>query len=133
MQADDARAAVVEFDPGVLDRAPFGRNRLLAGLGASLFGFATSRILRTEPALAQHRPVPYPCEGFRECHYCDGSLCYRYCSWPGGGHTHCRSGGQYWEVCTSNGNRYRCRDWHEDFNGDGSYRHCICSAGLGRC
>jgi len=91
-------------------RVRFGRNRFLAALGGGLFGFATSRVLRAEPALAQHEGTP----------------------WPGGGHSHCPTGGQYWETCTSNGNRYRCRDWHEKFPGYLEH-HCICVAGLGRC
>ncbi len=113
------------------------RSRFLAVAGAALTGLATGRVLRAEPALARHNPVQGPCQGgdrseWGACHYCDGSICTSYCSWPGPPHSHCPSGGQYWEVCTTNGNRYRCRDWHEKFPGYDSH-HCVCRAGLGRC
>lgn len=109
----------------------FGRSRFLAKLGAAMAGAATAAVLRSQPAYAQHEGTPYPCGGYPKCHYCDGSLCTSYCSWPSG-HSHCQSGGQYWETCTSAGNLYRCRDWHEEFPGL-TQHHCICSASIGRC
>lgn len=121
---------------GEPDESRVDRSRFLAMAGAGLFGFATSRVLRSEPAYARHNPVVAPCYGgdrseWGACHYCDGSLCTNYCHWHDG-HTHCPSGGQYWETCTSNGNRYRCRDWHEQFPGY-EHHHCVCTGSLGRC
>jgi hypothetical protein len=121
-----------DFSSDELGKVRFGRSRFLSGLGAMLFGYTTALLVRADPALAQHLAIPWPCEGFGECHYCNGSLCTNYCSWPGPPHTHCRSGGQYWETCTPAGSLYRCRDWHEQFPGY-ALHHCICSAGLGSC
>jgi len=133
MRTEDRVPSVIEADPAVLAQVPFGRNRFLAALGGTLFGYVTGMVVRSQPAEAAHQDPLWPCEGFGRCHYCDGSICYRYCFWPGGSHSHCPSGGQYWETCTSAGTRYRCRDWHEDFNGAGSFHHCICGTALGRC
>jgi hypothetical protein len=112
------------------------RNRFLKAVGGGVFGAATSMVIRQEPAFAQHLPTPSPCVGYPECHYCEanGSYCTSYCWWP---HSipvqnHCHTELQYWETCTTNGNWYRCRDWHEQFPGY-SEHHCLCRHSLGRC
>jgi hypothetical protein len=101
-----------------------GRNRMLAALGGALFGFATSMVARSAPALAHHGAPPWPCYGFPACHYCDGRICTQYCSWYN--HSHCPSGDQCWNTCASNNILYRCCDWHERFPAQTVGHHCIC-------
>jgi hypothetical protein len=110
------------------------RSRLLKAFGGGLFAFSTGMLVRADPALAQHNPPPSPCFGFPECHYCTQSNCTQYCWWPHSrGNGHCPYGyNQYWETCTSSGNWWRCRDWHEQFPGHSAH-HCLCRGSLGRC
>jgi hypothetical protein len=108
------------------------RNRFLKVLGGGVFAAAAGAVIRAEPALAQHKPPLSPCYGFPMCHYCDGSICTQYCSWPDG-HSHCPTGGQYWQTCAGI-TLYRCRDWHERFSPNNSIHHCLCRAVLAaRC
>jgi hypothetical protein len=62
-------------------------------------------------------PVQYWAPGVsRAATIATGASCTAYCSWPGGGHTHCRSGGQCWNTCISSSQKmHRCCDWHETF------------------
>lgn len=111
------------------------RSRFLKVVGGGLFGAATSLVIRQEPAFAQHLATPWPCYGYPECHYCEsgGSYCTSYCWWPHSpGNGHCHTTNQYWDTCTTNGNWYRCRDWHEQFPGYAAH-HCLCRHGRGRC
>jgi hypothetical protein len=130
-----ARAVVDRTDTAAEESGGWlTRNRFLKLLGGGVFTTAVGTVLRWEPAIAQHVYPPLsPCFGYPMCHYCDGSMCNRYCWWPHAANKgHCPTLQQYWQTCAGI-TLYRCRDWHEQFPGYAAH-HCLCRAVLAaRC
>lgn len=103
-----------EGAPGVSERLAaqaIGRRRVLAMLGAGLFGLATRTFV---PKEANAAPTPSGCFGAVGCDTCDANCNCRECPAPS---TNCQnvSGRQCWSFFTrhSNGcyNKYSCCDW----------------------
>lgn len=113
----------------------FSRSRLLGRVATGLISIALWASV-PKSVQAGHGTPPSPCFGFGECHCCTGSnCCSSGCTWPGGGHTHCPSGGQCWTTCVNvpdpiPDELYRCCDWHDTL---GDVDHCVCREYLGTC
>lgn len=109
-----------------LDDIPFGRNRLLATIGAAAVGLA-GRSITPEVASAYHGPEPPGCYGYGECHCCSGCTC---CSegcenW---GDVGCHTNLQCWFTCIGT-TLYKCCDWKSPA---GPQIFCICRCNQGQ-
>jgi len=106
-----------------LEQVPFGRNRLLAGVGAGLFAAATALVAPGRGSAT----TPYPCFGFDACVCCSGSTCCDGSCSPLS--TSCPSADHHCWITCGCGFNYQCCDWYYA-NGP---NNCICSGRLGAC
>lgn len=122
-------APTQQFDDDVLARVPLGRSRALVVLAGALFGAA---LQLTNPPLARasHKPVPYPCFAFPECHCCAGfNCCPQGTCGPPGQYLGCPTGTQCWYTCDCT-ELYKCCDWLDPAAGMTS---CVCSGLIEFC
>jgi hypothetical protein len=129
------------IDERPVESTRLGRNKLLAGVGATLVAGA-ARLWFPDEARAIHvYPPPSPCFGYGLCHACSGYTCtFAGCrsTWPDCGWFSCPSDGdgpynhQCWTGCATDGsgNYYRCCDWVTEYCAGTT---CICRGYLRAC
>lgn len=113
-----------------LDKVKLGRQRFLAGVGASLTA-AAGALWFPERASAA---CPLPgCHGYDMCPSCSGTQCTAAGCYAG--FFGCETGVQCWGACISH-NQYKCCDWGlNGFYGSCTMtsNRCICRGYLGSC
>lgn len=71
MQKSNNISQIVDTKDEQLENVPFGKNKFLRAIGATLFGLTAQAMMGgVQKAKANHLPTSWPCYGFNSCHNC---------------------------------------------------------------
>lgn len=125
---EERETAPLLLGSDILENVRFGRNRLLAGAGATLTAVAARMWF---PDVSMAAP-PNGCQGWNRCSSCSGATCTssgckkQTCCCPPGG-----VADQCWQTCAYEGStlyRFKCCDWRTSAG-----VNCICRGFVGPC